>query len=467
MPTIDDIAHYQTDFLAFSKYIFRDRKGFDFVENWHHLRIAEYLERVLIGQVKRLVINIPPRYSKTELAVVNWMAWCMGLYPDSEFIHASYSKRLAALNAWQCKGIVESPAFQDIFNTTLKHDSKAKDEWRTTSGGCVYATGSDGTITGYGAGKVREGFGGAIIIDDPHKASEATSSTMRANVIDWFGTTMESRLNTTDTPIIVIMQRLHEEDLAGWLLDGGNGEEWTHLNIPVLNEQDEPLWPFKHSRAELQRMADSNPYVFAGQYMQHPVPAEGGMIKKLWPQRYHTPPANPIRIVQSWDTAFKASELNDPSACLTFAETKFGYYLLDVFVDRMEYPRLKSMVMSQAERWKADAILIEDKASGQSLLQELKATTRLPVIAVHPEADKQTRISAQSSHIEAGRLFLPDSAPWLPHFEQELFLFPLSKNFDQIDALSQFLKWVTSNQHQYAYSAVKGAGSGFKKKGAW
>ena len=454
--------------MAFTRYMFRARRGFDWIDAPHHQAIVDRLHKVATGQIKRLIINIPPRYSKTELAVVNFVAWSLGIWPDSEFIHASYSKRLATLNSWQIKDIVSSQAYQNIFQVPLRDDSKAKDEWRTQAGGCVYATGAGGTITGYGAGKARPGFGGAVIIDDPHKAAEATSPVMRANVIDWYRTTIESRLNTVDTPIIVIMQRLHEEDLSGWLLAGGNGETWDHLCIPAIDEHDQPLWPHKHSREELRRMETADPYTFAGQYMQHPVPAEGGIIKRAWVKRYTVLPDNPTRIVQSWDTAYKPGQLNDPSVCTTWAETATGWYLLDVWRGRLEYPALKTTVQSLAAKHNPSAILVEDKASGQSLLQDLQTATRLPVIAIKPEGDKLTRMSAQSSQFEAGRVYLPEFAEWLPEYEAEMFLFPASKHDDQIDSTSQFLRWATANQYQYEYTPVPlGIGSRFSRSGAW
>ena len=262
MLTISEIVSCKTDLLEFTKTSFVARTGSEFIENYHHARICRALEKVVIGDTKRLVINMPPRYSKTEIAVVNFIAWAIGIFPDAEFIHASYSKRLATNNTWKAKAVVESEIYQEIFgNINLRDDSKAKDEWKTTRGGVVYATGAEGTITGYGAGKMRKNFGGAIIIDDPHKASEANSEVRRQNVIDWFTTTMESRTNSPDTPIIVIMQRLHEKDLAGFLLSGGNGEKWDSLIIPAINDKEEPLWEYKHSLIELERMRRSNPYV--------------------------------------------------------------------------------------------------------------------------------------------------------------------------------------------------------------
>ncbi|MGU5448090.1 phage terminase large subunit, partial [Acinetobacter baumannii] len=243
----------QEDLYFFTRYMFKERRGYKWMQNWHHLEICEALMKVYRGEIKRLIINVPPRYSKTEIAVINFMAWCFGKKPDCEFIHISYSAMLAANNAFQIRTLVQEEAYRKVFpELTLRDDSKAKDFWRTSQGGVCYATGTGGTITGFGAGKLRKGFGGCIIIDDPHKAHEASSKTIREGVIDWFQNTLESRTNSPDTPIIVIMQRLHEDDLAGWLLGdrkdgvpvaGGNGEVWEHLCLSAIQEDGSALWP--------------------------------------------------------------------------------------------------------------------------------------------------------------------------------------------------------------------------------
>lgn len=442
LPKADRIA-IASDLLKFTKYGFaRNNRHFEL--NHHHVTMSETLMRVFRGEITRLIINIPPRYTKTELAVVNFMAWTLGLAPDCEFIHISYSKRLAANNAYNARALVKSEAYQEIFpDVKLMEDSKARDEWRTQQGGVVYATGSDGTITGYGAGKLRAGFGGAIIIDDPHKAAEAESATQRQNVIEFYKSTVESRCNSAHTPIIVIMQRLHHNDLVGWLLDGGSGDPWEILKMPAIDEQGNALWSFKHTIERLKLMQASNPYQFAGQYLQEPTPRDGGMIKSAWLEgtRYKTLPAEKIRIVQSWDTAYKAAQINDPSACTTWLQTANRYYLIESFVMRGEYPAVKRTMLSKYQQFQPDVVLIEDKASGQSLIQELRQT-RITVIAIKPEGDKETRLNAVSTEFEAGKVWLPESASWLPAYEAELFAFPKAKHDDQVDSTSQALTWM-------------------------
>lgn len=430
------------DLHFFTRYMFKYRKGYKWRDNWHHRALCDALMRVYRGEYKRLVINIPPRYSKTEIAVINFIAWCLGKNPDAEFIHASYSARLATNNSWQTRGVVESDPYRLVFpELMLRQDSKAKDEWRTDQGGIMYATGSGGTITGYGAGKMRDGFGGAIIVDDPHKADEATSDTMRANVIDWFGNTLESRKNGPNTPIIVIMQRLHENDLAGFLLAGGNGEQWEHVNIPAINDAGEALWPLKHSIEELRTMEKANPYVFAGQYMQRPAPLGGGIFKSDW-WRYYRELPKVKRIIQSWDCAFKVKEQNDYSVCTTWAECDEGYYLIHRHKAKMEYPELKRAAINLAETHKPHAVLVEDKASGQSMIQELRRDTKLPVVAVQVDSDKVSRAHAVTPLIESGRVFLPEKADWLLDYIAQLGTFPNAAHDDDVDSTTQALNYL-------------------------
>lgn len=436
-----EIATLRTDLLEYSKYMFEKRKGFSFVENWHHKLICEYLERVVIGDIKRLIINIPPRYSKTELAVVNFMSWCMGNFPDSEFIHASYSKKLATNNTYQARALMLNEAYVDVFGQpNICHDSNAKDEFRTIEGGCIYAAGADGTITGYGAGKLRSGFGGAIIIDDPHKASEATSDTMRQNVIDWFSTTIESRTNSPDTPIIVIMQRLHESDLAGWLLDGGNEEEWTHLCIPALDENEKPLWDFKHTFEQLKRIEKANPYVFAGQYMQRPAPIGGGIFKTEWWKTYDVLPKLKYKIITA-DTAQKTKEKNDYSVLACWGESEDGHaVLIDVLRGKWEAPEL--LLQAQAfwnkhnqGREKLRAMHIEDKASGTYLVQTMKSSSgmKIPVIPVQRNIDKITRAMDVAPLCASGYVMIPRNAQWLSEWIAEHEQFPNGAHDDQVD----------------------------------
>lgn len=437
----------------FTRYGFLQQRGYRWDRNWHHEIICRKLQDVFDGKCRRLIVNIPPRYSKTEIAVVNFIAWALGRAPDSEFIHASYGARLAANNTTRARDLVRSAWYKDLFPALeLNPDKQANDDWRTTEGGIVYAAGAGGTITGFGAGKKRPGFGGAIIVDDPHKPSEATSDLMRQNVIDWFKNTLESRRNSPETPIIVIMQRLHEEDLAGWLLAGGNGETWEHLNIPAINDPPQPcwpddapeaLWPTTHTLDELRRMEKAKPYEFAGQYMQRPAPLGGGIFKIEWWQRFTIDALPPVkRIVQSWDTAFKTKTANDYSVCTTWLETDRGYHLADVWKGKAEFPELKTMMVALAAKFQPNAVLVEDKASGQSLIQEMQRSTKLPIVPVQVETDKLSRAFAVTPLIQAGRVFLLDGAPWLADYIQSHAGFPNAAHDDDVDSTTQALRYL-------------------------
>ncbi len=445
--SVDEQVACQTDLLEYTKTVFKARKSQEFIVNWHHEVLCRALEKIVIGDTKRLIINIPPRYSKTEIAVINFMAWCIGIFPDSEFIHASYSKRLATSNTWNAKTIVESEIHNEIFqNTALRDDSKAKDEWKTKQGGVVYASGAEGTITGYGAGKMRGHFGGAIIIDDPHKASEANSEVRRQNVIDWFTNTMESRTNSPETPIIIIMQRLHEEDLSGFLLDGGNGEKWTHLMIPALDESDNPLWPYKHDLERLNIMKKTNPYVYSGQYMQRPSPLGGGIFKTEWWKYYDILPNVEYKFITA-DTAQKTKEHNDFSVLQCWGYLTGNLYLIDQVRGKWEAPDLKIRFVGF---WKKHygsgsqvtgrlrAAYVEDKSSGTGLIQDIKRDRELgiPINAVQRNIDKVTRAMDGAPYIASGFVHLPKTAPFISDYLSEFDSFtPLMthKHDDQID----------------------------------
>lgn len=432
----------QEDFYFYQRYMFAKMRGYQWKRNWHHKVMCDALMEVYRGECNRLIINVPPRYSKTETAVVNWTTWCLGKVPDAEFIHVSYGSSLAENNSANAQAVMSHESYRDIFETELA--SSAKGHWRTTDGGVFYSTGSGGPLTGFGAGKLRDSFGGAIIIDDPHKPDEAASDTMRNHVINWYQSTLQSRTNNPNTPIVLIMQRLHEADLAGWLLAGGSGEEWKHVCIPVLDEHDTPLWPWKHDRETLKAMEKSMPYVFAGQYMQRPAPLGGGIFKTAW-WSWFNPAAAPRfrRIIQSWDTAFKTKEANDFSVCTTWGETDTGYYLLDIWKDKVEFPDLKRMVVALAAKWNPHGILVEDKASGQSLIQDMRAATRLPIIPIRPTVDKVARANLITPIIEAGKVFLPEGHPEVPAFVISSSQFPNAAHDDDIDSVTQYLGWAT------------------------
>lgn len=432
----------------------------DWQDNWHQQTINRALERVFIGYCKRLIINIPPRSGKTELAVKMFIAWATGHYPDSEWIHASYSKRLAARNTYETRAYMQSELYRELFPAlALRDDGNAKDEFYTSAGGVVYATGAGGTITGYGAGKKRPEFGGAVIIDDPLKADDAYSETMRTNVNEWYMSTMQSRLNSPDTPVIVIMQRLHEDDLTGFLLAGGSGEEWEHIVIPALDGEGKSFWEQQLPVERLLQMREANSMVFAGQYMQTPAPMEGGIYKTRWFNERHVyvaPYHGFQRTFLSLDSAFKTKDHNDPSALTVWGELSNKAYLIGCDNVRLDVPSLIDLCERTYRANNAACILVEDKASGQVIIPALQSKG-LSVIAINPEKDKVARAMQASPACEAGRIILPKAAPYLMDFENQLFFFPNSKHDDMVDSTSQFINWWQSGRGgEIDYKAIYG-----------
>lgn len=297
--------------LFFTRYFYKLRHGRKFVINDHHQIICDALEKVLRGETTRLIINIAPRYSKTELAVKNFIAHGLALNPGAKFIHLTYAAKLALDNSEEARDIVQDPEYQKLFNVEIKKDSKAKDKWYTSSGGGVYAAGAGGQVTGFGAGKVDDEeedakraeqarkeddelkdevdafnqaladflekglFGGAIIIDDPIKPEDAYSEIKRARINERFETTIRNRVNSRNTPIIVIQQRVHEKDLSGYLMEI-EPEVWTVIKLPCLQDDGTALWPMKHTVEELQHLNLISPFVFTAQYQQDPQPIQRG-----------------------------------------------------------------------------------------------------------------------------------------------------------------------------------------------
>ena len=447
--------------------------GATYLHNWHIDLMAEYLEACTEREITRLIINIPPRYMKSIAVSVAWPAWVIGHEPSSKFLCASYSEKLSLKHSVDCRLVLQSPWYRQLFpQVKLTGDQNEKSKFVTTCRGHRIATSTGGTATGEG--------GDFLIVDDPHNPKQAQSAVERDNALTWFDQTFYSRLNDKQRGVIVvIMQRLHEKDLTGHLLEQGG---WAHLKIPAIAEQStvmdvgavhrvrEPgdlLHPEREGHDELEKTQLAlGSYGFAGQYQQNPVPCEGGMIKVHWFKRYREVPSAFSRIIQSWDTAYKAKQVNDPSVCTTWGEAKSGYYLLDVWRQHVDYPTLKAEVMRLYQQWQPAAVLVEDKASGQSLIQEMRISTRLPVISILPESDKLTRLSAQSAKFEAGLVWLPESAAWLADYERELLTFPMSAHDDQVDSTSQFLGWVSTGAQQYGYERV-GNSSELSSRGVW
>lgn len=426
------------DLYFFSRWMFLHRKGYQWRQARHHELICESLMRVFRGECKRLIINIPPRYSKTELAVINFIAWCFGRIPDCEFIHASYSATLAVNNGAQIRNMIMSDEYRAIFpNTHLAETSKAN--WKTTAGGVMYSTGTGGTITGFGAGKHRHEFGGALVLDDLHKADEARSDTMRKNVIDWFQNTLESRKNSIDTPIIIIMQRLHEEDITGWLLGGGNGEAWEHLCLPAIDENGKELWAEKHDLETLRVMERASPYVFAGQYMQRPAPLDGGLFKPDRIEMIDALPEGRITWVRGWDLG--ATVGGDPTAGVRLGRMSNGKFVIVHLAHGDKSPDERDLMLKNTailDGVKVKISLPQDP--GQAGKTQILHLTRLlqgfRVVSSAESGDKITRAEPFASQVNVGNVMMV-KADWNKIVLDEMRMFPNGKHDDVIDACSR------------------------------
>jgi hypothetical protein len=286
--TEQDVLKYklQTDLYFFTRYFYKQFNKSNFIRSDHFQLLSDVLEKVYTHEISRLIINLPPRHGKTEMAVINFIAKGLMINPKAKFIHTSYSEALALDNSEKIKEFVQSDEFQAICPITISVDSKSKKKWYTDQGGGMMATSSGGQITGFGAGLMdTDDFGGAIIIDDPIKPDDAYSETIRTSINERFFNTMLSRVNNPKTPIIIIMQRLHENDLCGYLMNQEPGE-WEVISMPVIKEDGTALWSDKHTIEELYKLRAANEFVFDTQYMQDPKPRFGLLFPKDELQRF-------------------------------------------------------------------------------------------------------------------------------------------------------------------------------------
>ena len=468
--------------------------GTQFAANWHLHVMAYELQRCVLGETKRLIINLPPRSLKSHCASIAFPAWIMGHNPSAQIICASYAQELADKHAIDCRALMASGFYRGLFpNSRLSPEKRAVADFLTTRRGCRKATSVGGVLTGRGAD--------FIIIDDPLQPDKALSDARRNSTNDWYDNTLISRLNHKLTGcIVIVMQRLHEDDLVGHVLAiqermGLDIEpKWKLVRFPAIAEEDEThvvqrlskkfsysrrageiLHPEREPREILDQLRETlGEYHFAGQYQQSPAPLGGGIIKARWFKYYAERPEHFDFIFQSWDTANKASELNDYSVCTTWGvvssprssvSTDRGndrvshsgircgsggssagrpnrcLYLLDCLRRRMEYPELKRTVLAHATEWTPRNILIEDRASGTQLIQELRQEGLSTLTRCDSQEEKIVRMSTASNMIENGQVYLPEKAPWLSQYVHELATFPNGKHYDQADSTSQALNW--------------------------
>lgn len=396
--------------LFFTKAFYKLRTGRDFNishpdgRESHYISISRELVRVFDGKEKRLMINLPPRYGKTELAI-HFVAWAMAQYPDSNFLYVSYSKTLATRQTQTIREIITIPEYRRIFGVELEQSSMAKDDFRTIQGGSIYAAGAEGTITGMGAGikGCSDRFSGCVIIDDIHKPDEVTSDVIRQGVIDWYYNTMQSRLNNgEETPIIFIGQRLHEDDLPANL---AKKKEWHSLIIPALDVVGNALHPEMHPKAVLLKMKEEEPYTFAAQYQQDPQPAGGGIFKPEWFLIMDEDPEILATFITA-DTAETDKDYNDATVFSfwgiyrvkqagVYTDT-YALHWLDCKEIRVEPKDLESEFMSfygECMRYKVRPSLaaIEKKSTGTTLVSILAKIQGIQVLDIERPGRVQGR----------------------------------------------------------------------------
>jgi len=402
------------------------------------LLIAE-CELVLRGKLKRVAAFLPPRHGKSLLIAILFIAYYLGRNPKAQVILATYGASLSEGWGRRIRATIQSENFQRIFpGCVLDPASTAAGRFNFLQGGQFIGTGVDGVATGHG--------GDLICLDDLIKnESEASSDVVCNGIIEWLKAVIFTRLSKNGA-VFMISTRWSERDPGGWIAQQPG---WKTIRIPAMSEgkgdllgrpAGEALWPSHFPSPSLEEIKlRVGARVWQSLYQGNPTAAQGLIFKREWFRRYTVAPEKFSKIVQSWDTAFKANSTSDYSACTTWGKTDSGIYLLHCWRGRVEFPALKRAVGELAEQWRPHEILVEDKASGQSLVQELRTATTYPVIAVKVDADKVTRASSVTGYFEAGKVFFPEGAAWLADFEDELCGFPNAVHDDFTDSCTQAL----------------------------
>lgn len=447
-------ALMRCDLTSFIGRVFMElHPGCPLMMNWHIALIASKLMAVARGEITRLIINIPPRNLKSICASIAFPAWLLGNHPEKRIICASYAQELALKMAADTRTVMSTAWYQRAFPEMQFSSRTAVHDFVTTLNGSRLAVSTGGGITGRGAD--------ILIIDDPLKPDEAPSAKLRTAANNWLGQTARSRLNDKKNgAIVIIMQRLHMDDMVGHVL--GTDEPWEVLNLPAIAETDEihTWFDFLGNRHEHRRLAGEalhperepvetllglrdtmTEYAFYAQYQQQPVPMGGFLIKADWLHHYR-PDDLPIKfdwVIQSWDTASKPTDGADYSVGVTLGMYKQQIFVLDVIRVRADFPTLKNIIIQEKQRHNPHKILIEEAASGTGLIQELKTAGVYQVEGIRPDKDKQSRLIGVTSMLESGNVKLPEAAAWLAEFLRELLSFPSAKHDDQVDALTQGL----------------------------
>jgi len=429
--------------------------GVPFKDNWHLQAVSEHLQAVKEGEIKRLIINVPPRHMKSISVAVALPAWTWASQSSKKFLFASYAASLSIRDSVKCRRLIDSPWYKAHFGDKFKltDDQNQKQRFENDQTGYRIATSVGGALTGDG--------GDIIAIDDPHNSIEADSSKVREGVLEWWDQAMQTRLNDPKTgAFVIIMQRLHEQDLTGHILANQLKGEWDHLMLPARyevgapnpmrsslgftdprTEEGELLWPDRMDEKTLTNLERSlGSYAAAGQLQQRPSPKGGGILKASWWVPWEKEELPEVSyVIQSWDTAFETKESSSYSARTTWGVFKKDGYdcliVLEAWYDKVNYPELRKLAQEAYDDWEPDAVLIEKKASGASLLADLRMAG-VPVLAYSPDRDKVARAHAASALLEDGRIYYP-KRKWAEDLISICAAFPAAKNDDLVDTATQ------------------------------
>lgn len=418
---------------------------------WRMARHHAYLNRKLVdlagGRCPRLIVEMPPQHGKSQMISQYGTAWYLGTFPDKRVILSSYEAGFAAYWGRKSRDLLEAYG-PSLFGVKVSQKSSAADHWEIDGRqGMMNTAGVGGPVTGKSAD--------LFIVDDPVKnPEEARSKIMRDKVWEWFEDVAMTRLQP-GASVIVIMTRWHKDDLAGRLERQGGWEVIKFPAVALPGDQlgrapGEGLWPEHYGSDFYARVrAESSAYKWAALYQQDPTEEGGNIVKNDWLQwfKHLQHPVMDV-MVQSWDTAFKEGTQNDYSVCGTWGATCNGCYLIDLWRGRVSFPDLERKAIELYNRWHPEAVLVEDKASGQSLLQTLQRDTMIPLLAISVDRDKVSRLNAVSPMFESKRVFIPEDAPFTPEYVGELCSFPNAPNDDQVDMTSQALAYLRQRGNQ-------------------
>ena len=431
--------------------------GTPYLHNWHIDAIADHLNGVFIGQIRKLIINMPPRNLKSISATVCFPAWVWIRRPEWRILSASFSARLSTKHNMDRRTLIESDWYQRAWGSRFKlsGDLNMKTQFSNDHRGLMYATSVGGSVMGEG--------GDCILSDDPVDAKLAASDLTREKANDWRDKSFSTRLNDKKKGVeIIIMQRLHEKDLTGHVLEKkDNPEEWVTLRLEgvatkkhtivfpvsgrkIMREEGDLLHPEReNARVHAQLKIDLGEAQYQAQYQQDPKPMAGGFFKPAW-WRYYDPQAIPkdiTEIYQFWDCAEEPGITNDWSVCATWGRSSSGFYLLDLWRRKVAFPELQAACINLYGKWKPSAVVVEKKSAGTQLIQNVSAQTTLPVLKYNPRVSKTVRAAAAQPTVQAGNCYLPKGLPWVADFITEHELFPNSDNDDQVDTTGMMVHY--------------------------